>query len=360
MDKNIISDPFENPYSIKVGEFDTDKTKWEISKGIVQPNSNLPLPSELGELKYILEDILAGDSSKFDNELMQNLNIENIMAALEWLAREDGLNDSFKESLLSDGWRLNFKAKPPTPAEFLTDKYIGNQAESTFPWARDVFCDFMDPLKPYRTLVLAQHIGAGKSTLSTLVQLFISTHYAMMWHPWKYFNLAPSSVFTQCLGAWNQKKASELLLEPFVQILEQSPYFKRVRSHTDLVDAAAGELENQLHWTTSSPTAQPLDSKIIMADNSIKTMGEIKIGDKIKSPSEGVTEVINIPFEGEADCYEIELEDGRKVKCSDFHLWKVRRSPESEWEVQNLKYIMEHPEFDWEIIELDDFDINFY
>ena len=84
-------------------------------------------------------------------------------------------------------------------------------------------------------------------------------------------------------------------------------------------------------------------------------MGEIKIGDKIKSPSEGVTEVVNIPFHGIADCYEIELEDGRKVRCSDKHLWKVRRSPNSEWEVLNLKYIIEHPEFEWEIIELDDF-----
>ena len=355
MDEKIISNPEKNPFSIEVKNFDTDKTKWEVQKGVVNPPKELPLPDELGELKFILEDILAGDSSQFDNEIIKNLNIDNIMAAIEWLARKDNLSETFKDNLLADGWRLNFKAKPPTPAEFLTEKYIGNQAESTYEWARDVFIDFMDPLKPYRTLVLTQHIASGKSTLSTLIQLFISTHYAMMWHPWKYFNLAPSSVFTQCMGAWNQKKASELLVEPFIQILEQSPYFKRVRSHTDLVDAAGEDLAEHICWTTSSPTAQPLDSKIIMADNSIKTMGEIKIGDKIKSPSEGVTEVVNIPFHGIADCYEIELEDGRKVRCSDKHLWKVRRSPNSEWEVLNLKYIIEHPEFEWEIIELDDF-----
>ena len=255
MDEKIISNPEENPFSIEVKNFDTDKTKWEIQKGVVNPPKELPLPNELGELKFILEDILAGDSSQFDNEIIKNLNIDNIMAAIEWLARKDNLSETFKDNLLADGWRLNFKAKPPTPAEFLTEKYIGNQAESTYDWARDVFIDFMDPLKPYRTLVLAQHIGSGKSTLSTLIQLFISTHYAMMWHPWKYFNLAPSSVFTQCLGAWNQKKASELLLEPFVQILEQSPYFKRVRTHTDLVDAAGEDLAEHICWTTSTPTS---------------------------------------------------------------------------------------------------------
>lgn len=255
MDEKIISNPEENPFSIEVKNFDTDKTKWEIQKGVVNPPKELPLPDELGELKFILEDILAGDSSQFDNEIIKNLNIDNIMAAIEWLARKDNLSETFKDNLLADGWRLNFKAKPPTPAEFLTEKYIGNQAESTYDWARDAFIDFMDPLKPYRTLVLAQHIGSGKSTLSTLIQLFISTHYALMWHPWKYFNLAPSSVFTQCLGAWNQKKASELLLEPFVQILEQSPYFKRVRTHTDLVDAAGEDLAEHICWTTSTPTS---------------------------------------------------------------------------------------------------------
>lgn len=255
MDEKIISNPEKNPFSIEVKNFDTDKTKWEVQKGVVNPPKDLPLPDELGELKFILEDILAGDSSQFDNEIIKNLNIDNIMAAIEWLARKDNLSETFKDNLLADGWRLNFKAKPPTPAEFLTEKYIGNQAESTYEWARDVFIDFMDPLKPYRTLVLTQHIASGKSTLSTLIQLFISTHYAMMWHPWKYFNLAPSSVFTQCMGAWNQKKASELLVEPFIQILEQSPYFKRVRSHTDLVDAAGEDLAEHICWTTSSPTS---------------------------------------------------------------------------------------------------------
>ena len=255
MDEKIISNPEENPFSIEVKNFDTDKTKWEIQKGVVNPPKELPLPDELGELKFILEDILAGDSSQFDNEIIKNLNIDNIMAAIEWLARKDNLSETFKDNLLADGWRLNFKAKPPTPAEFITEKYIGNQAESTYDWAKDTFIDFMDPLKPYRTLVLTQCIGAGKSTLSTLIQLFISTHYALMWHPWKFFNLAPSSVFTQCLGAWNQKKATELLLEPFVQILEQSPYFKRVRTHTDLVDAAGEDLAEHICWTTSTPTS---------------------------------------------------------------------------------------------------------
>lgn len=93
------------------------------------------------------------------------------------------------------------------------------------------------------------------STLSVLIQLYISVHYAMMWHPYRFFGMAPSSIFTQCLGGWNQKKASELLVEPFMNILECSPYFKRVKTHVDLVEAGADEIKDCLHWTTSSPTS---------------------------------------------------------------------------------------------------------
>lgn len=94
------------------------------------------------------------------------------------------------------------------------------------------------------------------STLAILIQLYIAVHYAMMWHPYAFFGLAPSSIFTQCLGGWNIKKATELLLEPFLNILEASPYFQRVRTHADLVEASeVSDIENCIHWTTSSATS---------------------------------------------------------------------------------------------------------
>ena len=57
MDEKIISNPEENPFSIEVKNFDTDKTKWEIQKGVVNPPKELPLPDELGELKFILKNL---------------------------------------------------------------------------------------------------------------------------------------------------------------------------------------------------------------------------------------------------------------------------------------------------------------
>lgn len=354
------------PWSIKLETADPgvyNQKQAEIDKEFIaknyKANGNSGLTDNLDktlcDFDFIIKDVLAGDPKALERPEFTCLNFDAIKAALQWLNEQNEFDNSTKADLFSNAWRLNFKCKPPTPEEFLTEKYIGPMAESLRPGLRDTFIEAFDPLKPYRTIVLTPHIGWGKSTWSVLANLFVSTHFAMMWHPYKYFNLAVSTMFTQVLGAWNMKKASELLLEPFMQILEASPYFKRVRTHTDLMEANGNDLVSSLHWTTSTPTAQPLDSKIVMADGSVKTMGEIEIGDKLKSPSEGTTEVISIPYHGTADCYEIELEDGRTVRCSPQHLWNVRRTPEADWEVVNLQYILDHPEFDWEIRELSDF-----
>lgn len=209
----------------------------------------------LQSLSSIIADVVAGNTAARDRPEFTNLNFPAIKTAIEWLIKTNQLSATGKADLIQNAWMLNFKAKPPTPQEFITEKYIGDQANSLYPWVKDIFAEYFDPLKPYRTLVLTQHIGAGKSAFSTLAQLYISVHYALMWHPYKFFGLAPSSVFTQCMGGWNQKKASELLVEPFIQILECSPYFKRVRTHNDLTEASAEEVAECLHWTTSSPTS---------------------------------------------------------------------------------------------------------
>lgn len=223
-------------------------------------------------------------------------------------------------------------------------------------------------------------IVTHNSMLSVLSQLFTSTHYAMMWHPYKFFGLSPATMFTQCLGGWNQKKASELLLEPFMNILESSPYFKRVRTHTDLLEASGDEIKDCLHYTTSTPTSvlqmqngvnykiingpgailgqsQPLDSKIYLPDGSYKLMGDLKVGDKIASPTEGEQTVLGIYPKGKKKTYKLTLSDGRTVRCSPDHLWKVAWEKDVNdkyiWQVKPLQFILDHPELDFEIWDKD-------
>lgn len=242
------------------------------------------------------------------------------------------------------------------------------------------------------------NIITHNSTLSTLAQLYISVHYAMMWHPYRFFGMAMSSIFTQCLGGWNQKKASELLLEPFTNILEGSPYFQRVRTHQDLVDASAEDISDCIHWTTSSPTsalamqngvnykiingpgsilgqniisaviseltmfsdngwALDLNTDILMKDGSTKKLKDIEIGDELAHPENKENKVVAIPYKKKSDQFKITLDNGKTVLCHRDHIWKVSYRKDEDgnpvYELVTTQFMIEHPELDFDIPEID-------
>ena len=214
------------------------------------------LPSSIANLQSIITDIAAGDRDAMNRPEFACLNWNAIRAAIKWLNETDRFTDTAKVDLATNAWRLNFKCKPPTPAEFLTEKYIGPMSESLYKPVKEAFCEFLDPVKPYRTGVLGMHIGWGKSLWAVLTNLFLSTHFAMMWHPYKFFGQSVSTVYTQVLGAWTLKKASELLLEPFMNILENAPYFQKIRTHGEIIEKQNDEdIADHIFWTSASKTA---------------------------------------------------------------------------------------------------------
>lgn len=69
-----------------------------------------------------------------------------------------------------------------------------------------------------------------------------------------------------------------------------------------------------------SGKAQPLSSLVLTTYGWVP-MGDIKIGDRLPSPSGGKTEVFAIHPQGEKDIWEFEFSDGSKVECCEDHLW---------------------------------------
>lgn len=112
-------------------------------------------PKEINNLQYMLKDVIQGDISVLQN--MEDVDMDIIKTALQFLTQNAGLSEKEKLDLITDSWRVNFKAKPPTPEEFLTHKYIGPSAEHTHPWVKQEFKEFMNPSKPYRNLILYPH-----------------------------------------------------------------------------------------------------------------------------------------------------------------------------------------------------------
>ena len=78
-------------------------------------------------------------------------------------------------------------------------------------------------------------------------------------------------------------------------------------------------------WGTSK--AQPLDSKILTS-NGWKKMGEIKIGDKVLTPSGEESAVLGVFPQGEKDIYKVTFSDGSYTECCLEHLWETQTESE--------------------------------
>lgn len=64
-------------------------------------------------------------------------------------------------------------------------------------------------------------------------------------------------------------------------------------------------------------------SQLVRTPNGIKLWKDIKIGDKLFSPTKGEVTVTDIPIDEEMPIYKITLEDGRVIEASDNHIWTV-------------------------------------
>lgn len=189
-----------------------------------------------------------------------------------------------------------------------------------------------------------------------------------MRNPWRYLNLNPATQLSQLLVSYSLKKSSELLLEPFISLLEASPFFERCQRKEQMKEAEEAyrnsDTVDKLFWTTayktsalgfssgstikiaSSPNgllglsiisivyselafftdagkALQYDELIRLYDGSSKKIGDLIPGDILYHPYLGSTEVEKIMWEGEDTVYEITVDDGRTVRCNSKHLWPV-------------------------------------
>lgn len=88
-----------------------------------------------------------------------------------------------------------------------------------------------------------------------------------------------------------------------------------VRSNLDLVIGGG---------SMGGGKAQPLDS-LVCTPFGFRRMGDLKVGDTISNTYGGMQKVIQIFDRGLLPTVEFTFADGRTVKCTNDHLWKVRR-----------------------------------
>lgn len=117
---------------------------------------------QLNEAADLYKDLAHGDPYALKRFEALNLDMKAIKTAIDFLTKRDNLSDTEKATLLSEPWRINFRDRPPTLEEFVTEKYLGATAPTLYPYVIDVFKEFMDPTNGKRDLILYPAIGWGK------------------------------------------------------------------------------------------------------------------------------------------------------------------------------------------------------
>jgi hypothetical protein len=200
---------------------------------------------------YLLKDLLQGDQSVALRPQFDALTRPEIKEGLDILLSNKYLSSRSKQLMLAELWRINYREKPPSIQEFLTDKWIGPMAESLHIHIREILEGFWGFRSPYRHLVLGTAIGTGKSTCATIHNLYVTTVLYLMRNPKKFFGLAPSTSIIQAFISFSMDKASQLLLQPFIQILSTSPKFHRVKQEEHL-KTQQEKYPDKICWTTAS------------------------------------------------------------------------------------------------------------
>ncbi len=119
------------------------------------------------QLSPMIVDLISGDDAVLARPEYRTMTADTIQMALQHLLNNPILDDQQKGYLLTNSWRINYRDKPPTAANFISEKYLGRAALHTYDRIRDVFIEFMDPTKPYRNLILYPHISWGKAHLNS-------------------------------------------------------------------------------------------------------------------------------------------------------------------------------------------------
>jgi len=224
---------------------------------------------------YLLKDLLQGESSIALRPQFKALTRPEIQEGLKLIVNNKSLSPAMRQDLLLNTWKINYKEKPPTIKEFLTDKWIGPMADSVHPHIQEILETFWGWQSPYRHLVLGNATGVGKSTCAALHNLFVSVHLYLMRDPKRFFDLAPSTSIVQAFISFSMDKATQLLLQPFTQILTTSPKFRRVKQE-DHLKTQQEKHPDQICWTTASKMGAlqfPGDIHYIVASSPAQLLG---------------------------------------------------------------------------------------
>lgn len=201
--------------------------------------------------KFLVKDLVQGDESVSQREDFSILTPEEIKRAFDLILNNKHFDEKTKQGLLTNSYKLIYKDKPPTWEDFTSPKWIGEMSDSLFPYWKQLGSQLFSAKTSYKNCILYTPIGTGKSSFTALVNLYISVIIYYMRHPKKTLGQSNMTSICNVFIAQSLEKATEVLLEPFINILNTSEIFERCRT-LDIVKRKEKEYgTSKICWTTA-------------------------------------------------------------------------------------------------------------
>lgn len=207
---------------------------------------------------HLIKDLIEGEESITEREDFLSLSPNEISRALQIITSNKHFSDETKKYLIANTWKVNYKVKPPTMAEFLTEEWLGETAKDIFPYLKEALINLFDPNQSYRNLIFYYPIGSGKSYATCFLNLYIASIIYLMRNPRKTLGLGASSIICNTFMAASLDKAKEILLKPFKEIMIVSPKFVKCRTVDQMLEREKEYGTSKICWTTAGGDASAI------------------------------------------------------------------------------------------------------
>ena len=241
-----------------------------------------------------------------------------------------------RSELLESLWYQDYEEIPVSIQEFISNPhYLGKSTrngESIYPYWKQKYNEIFDDSLGYEEIVLSGAIGVGKTKTADVCLAYLLYKLMCLKNPQEYFRFNEGDKITIFFLNINLKLAEGVGFRALHEFLLNSPWFMERGTTTgrtkllykppkniDITYGSKGEhaLGQQVYCLSE-------DTKVI-TDNGIYTIKEL-CDKKFKVYTVGNNKLVSLSNEVTAKCttttdeyYEITLEDGSVIKCTDNH-----------------------------------------
>lgn len=303
----------------------------------------------------------------FDNlEELKDLSEKEKELALKILEEYSKKGSSIKlNKLLYE----DYEEIPVTMNEFLHNPhYLGNglideEGRFTiFPYWENLLKEiYPDPIQParYNTLALTGAIGLGKSTIAVIIGCYELYRMMCLKNPYTHYGLMPTDLITFAVLNITMDAAKGVAWSKLQSLIQSSKWFMD-RGTVSKSDIPEWKPPKGIELIYGSQTRHVIGRAVFWCldgDTIIKTSdGEFKIKELENKP----IKVYNVSNDGELllsdictvkmtgkfkEYYEIELEDGSLIKCTDNHRFMLEDGSYKKAKDLNLNDILADIQF---------------